>query len=114
MEGQIEPDPGEDRGNLEERLHEADGAVGVRTRPTAYDDLGELLDPAEVAAAKALATRMADRALRLGGTITGEHGIGAGKRGLMAAEHGAGWQAMGRIKTALDPRGILNPGKVLD
>ncbi|MBE2277430.1 MAG: FAD-binding protein [Rhodobacteraceae bacterium] len=70
-------------------------------------------DPAEVAAAKALATRMADRALRLGGTITGEHGIGAGKRGLMAAEHGAGWQAMGRIKTALDPMGLMNPGKLV-
>ncbi len=70
-------------------------------------------DPAEVAAAKALAARMADRALRLGGTITGEHGIGTGKRGLMAAEHGAAWQAMGRIKAALDPMGLMNPGKLV-
>ncbi len=70
-------------------------------------------DAAEVAAAKALAARMAERALRLGGTITGEHGIGAGKRGLMAAEHGGAWQAMGRIKDALDPRGLMNPGKLV-
>lgn len=59
--------------------------------------------PAEVAAAKGLATRMAERALRLGGTITGEHGVGLGKRSLMAAEHGAAWAVMGALKRALDP-----------
>ena len=70
-------------------------------------------DAAEAAAAKALAQRMAERALRLGGTITGEHGIGFGKRGLMAAEHGAGWQVMGAVKRALDPENRMNPGKVV-
>ncbi|MCB6176564.1 FAD-binding protein [Rhodobacter sp. Har01] len=71
-------------------------------------------DAGEAATAKALAHRMAERALRLGGTITGEHGIGLGKRGLMAAEHGAGgWAAMGRIKAALDPKGLMNPGKLV-
>ena len=70
-------------------------------------------DAAEAAVAKALATRMAERALRLGGTITGEHGVGFGKLGLMAAEHGAGWQVMGAVKRALDPEGRMNPGKLV-
>lgn len=68
---------------------------------------------AEIAAAKAIADRMAERALKVGGTITGEHGIGVGKRGLMAAEHGEGWQVMGAIKMALDPQNIMNPGKLV-
>ena len=70
-------------------------------------------DPGEVAIAKALAARMADRALRLGGTITGEHGIGFGKLGHMAAEHGEAWAVMGALKQALDPLGLMNPGKVV-
>lgn len=75
-----------------------------------------LVDPgsaAEIAAAKRIALRMAERALAVGGTISGEHGVGIGKRGLMAAQHGEAWQVMGQIKAALDPRGILNPGKLL-
>lgn len=70
-------------------------------------------DPADVARAKSVATRMAEHALSVGGTITGEHGIGLGKRPLMAAEHGPGWAVMGAIKAALDPHGILNPGKLV-
>jgi len=71
-------------------------------------------DAAEAATAKALAHRMAERSLRLGGTITGEHGVGSGKRGLMAAEHGdQAWAVMGRIKSALDPKGLMNPGKLV-
>ena len=70
-------------------------------------------DAAQAATAKALAARMAERALRLGGTVTGEHGIGMGKLGYMEAEHGAGWAVMGEIKRALDPAGILNPGKLV-
>lgn len=75
-----------------------------------------LLNPAdtgEKATAKALATRMAERALRLGGTITGEHGVGFGKLPLMAAEHGAAWAVMGQIKHALDPQDLMNPGKLV-
>lgn len=75
-----------------------------------------LVDPGkaeEAAMAKTLAGRMAERALRLGGTITGEHGVGFGKLPLMAAEHGAGWGVMGAIKAALDPLGLMNPGKVV-
>jgi D-lactate dehydrogenase (cytochrome) len=70
-------------------------------------------DPDQFKRAKRVAGKMAERALAMGGTITGEHGIGLGKRGLMAAEHGQGWQVMGAIKAALDPQGILNPGKLV-
>jgi D-lactate dehydrogenase (cytochrome) len=75
-----------------------------------------LVDPTdarEIATAKALAERMAERALQLGGTITGEHGIGLGKRGMMAAEHGAAWAVMGALKHALDPLNLMNPGKLV-
>lgn len=70
-------------------------------------------NPAEIAAARGVATRMAERALAVGGTITGEHGVGVGKRGLMQAEHGEGWHVMAGIKAALDPLHILNPGKLV-
>lgn len=70
-------------------------------------------DPTEMAVARRLAGRMAERALHLGGTITGEHGIGRGKLGYMAAEHGAAWDVMGQIKLALDPANLMNPGKMV-
>jgi len=70
-------------------------------------------DPAEKAEAERIAGRISERALRLGGTVTGEHGVGLGKRGLMAAEHGEAWAVMGAIKAALDPGGLLNPGKLV-
>ena len=70
-------------------------------------------NPQEAAEAKRLAANMAKRALRLGGTITGEHGIGMGKLAYMQAEHGAGWAVMGAVKRALDPLDILNPGKLV-
>jgi D-lactate dehydrogenase (cytochrome) len=75
-----------------------------------------LIDPArpdDLKAAKLLSGRMAERALQLGGTVSGEHGVGMGKTGYMAAEHGAGWQVMGAIKQALDPQNLMNPGKLL-
>ncbi len=52
------------------------------------------------------------RALALGGTATGEHGVGIGKRKYMATEHGASLQWMQRLKSLFDPNGILNPGKI--
>ncbi len=53
------------------------------------------------------------RALSLGGSCSGEHGVGIGKREFLDAEHGAETLAvMRQIKTALDPRGIMNPGKM--
>jgi len=75
-----------------------------------------LIDPdnsAERKAAKELSARMAKRALDLGGTITGEHGVGIGKLDYMTAEHGDGWDVMANIKRALDPLNIMNPGKVV-
>ncbi len=68
---------------------------------------------AEMEAAKALSNRMVERALAMGGTATGEHGIGIGKLDYMQAEHGDGWAVMGEIKRALDPKNTLNPSKVV-
>jgi D-lactate dehydrogenase (cytochrome) len=76
-----------------------------------------LFDPAspdEVARAHALSDTVARIALSLGGTATGEHGIGLHKLPTMLDEHGAGALAvMAGIKRALDPLGILNPGKTV-
>ncbi|MEO0676439.1 MAG: FAD-linked oxidase C-terminal domain-containing protein, partial [Pseudomonadota bacterium] len=69
--------------------------------------------PEEKAAALALQERMVERALAAGGTATGEHGVGLGKLGYMEAEHGAAWGLMSEIKRALDPGGIMNPGKLV-
>lgn len=56
--------------------------------------------------------RLVSRALRMGGTSTGEHGVGQGKQKFMHAEHGAGVGVMQAVKKALDPDDILNPGKL--
>jgi D-lactate dehydrogenase (cytochrome) len=56
--------------------------------------------------------RLAARAIAMDGTVTGEHGIGEGKRRLLKAEHGAAADLMYRIKFALDPQDIMNPRKV--
>jgi len=63
--------------------------------------------------ANELSHRMNERALRLGGTVSGEHGVGIGKIKYMEEEHGEGWDIMSSIKKALDPKCILNPGKLL-
>lgn len=70
-------------------------------------------DAQQWAVAQKLASAMAERALRLGGTVSGEHGIGLGKVKYMRREHGEAWDVMGAIKSALDPDGIMNPGKLL-
>lgn len=70
-------------------------------------------NPAEWDRAVGLAADMAHRALRLGGTVSGEHGIGMGKLKYMEEEHGEAWEVMGTIKSALDPDGVMNPGKLL-
>jgi D-lactate dehydrogenase (cytochrome) len=52
------------------------------------------------------------KALSHGGTATGEHGVGLGKKGYMAAEHGKSLHWMKQVKVLFDPKGILNPGKI--
>jgi len=70
-------------------------------------------DPAALSRAWALDHAIVDIALRLGGSCSGEHGVGQGKREFLEREHGAETLAvMRQVKTALDPRGIMNPGKV--
>jgi D-lactate dehydrogenase (cytochrome) len=77
---------------------------------------GYLVDPGrpvEREQAEALNTRLVERALRLGGTCTGEHGVGLHKMEFLRHEAGEGAIDMMRsIKHALDPLGILNPGKI--
>ncbi len=73
----------------------------------------DLDDAEEVARAEALHERLVRRALAMGGTCTGEHGIGYGKKHLLEAECGPAIDVMRTIKRALDPHGILNPGKVV-
>jgi D-lactate dehydrogenase (cytochrome) len=78
--------------------------------------LGMVIDPdnpEELAEAEAINDRVVRRAIALDGTATGEHGIGSGKIKFMALEHGLAVNTMQAIKQALDPQGIMNPGKVL-
>jgi len=56
--------------------------------------------------------RIVTRAVELGGTCTGEHGVGIGKRKFMELEHGKSYQLMRQIKDLIDPKGLLNPGKI--
>ena len=69
-------------------------------------------DAQEASRVKNFLDRLVARALSFDGTATGEHGIGQGKRRFLRAEHGSGVDVMRAIKTALDPLGILNPGKL--
>jgi D-lactate dehydrogenase (cytochrome) len=76
--------------------------------------LVDLADAAEVKAAKVLCERLVERALAMHGTCTGEHGVGQGKMKYLAGELGApALGAMAAIKRALDPDGIMNPGKIV-
>ncbi len=75
-----------------------------------------LVDPdsdAEIAEAWDLNARLVRRAMAMGGTCTGEHGIGLGKREFLVEEFGPAVEVMRAIKQALDPAQLLNPGKVL-
>jgi D-lactate dehydrogenase (cytochrome) len=70
-------------------------------------------DPDQRAKAEALAARVSMRAIGMGGTCTGEHGVGVHKLDALVAEHGDAVALMQTIKRALDPHDILNPGKTV-
>jgi FAD/FMN-containing dehydrogenase len=69
-------------------------------------------DPDEVRRVLIVADEIHDLALRMGGTVTGEHGVGAARAPYMRREHGPALDTMRDIKRALDPQGIMNPGKI--
>ncbi|MDB5591875.1 FAD-linked oxidase C-terminal domain-containing protein [Enterovirga sp.] len=71
-------------------------------------------DPAEVERAEGFMHRLVERAMRMDGTCTGEHGVGQGKMKYLAAEHGEPALALMRmLKSAIDPNNIMNPGKIV-
>jgi D-lactate dehydrogenase (cytochrome) len=75
--------------------------------------LMDMGDPREIERAEGFVTRLNLRAIAMDGTCTGEHGIGQGKMRFLERELGPGVEVMRAIKRALDPHGILNPGKVV-
>ena len=71
-------------------------------------------DPDEVALAEEFMHRLVERAMKMEGTCTGEHGVGQGKMKYLAAEHGEpALDLMRVLKRAIDPDGIMNPGKIV-
>ena len=78
-----------------------------------FSPLVDMDDPDEVKRAKILLERLTELALSMGGTCTGEHGVGQGKLKYLLAEHGApALHVMAAIKHALDPQNLMNPGKL--
>ena len=78
-----------------------------------YNVLVDPNDEEELAAGREISDDVVRRAIELGGTATGEHGVGQGKREYMVEEHGEnGVETMRAIKRALDPKDTLNPGKI--
>jgi D-lactate dehydrogenase (cytochrome) len=75
--------------------------------------LVDMSNAAEIDAAEAFASRLAHRAIAMGGTCTGEHGVGQNKIAYMEDEHGpAAIDLMRRVKASFDPQNLFNPGKV--
>ena len=71
-------------------------------------------DAAEIDKVKGFVGRLVERALAMEGSASGEHGVGTGKMKYLEAEHGRpALDMMAAIKRALDPEGIMNPGKIV-
>ena len=73
---------------------------------------GDPDDKKEWSALEKINQLIVEKAVKLGGTCTGEHGIGIGKRKFMQLEHGESYQLMRSIKELIDPKGLMNPGKI--
>jgi D-lactate dehydrogenase (cytochrome) len=74
--------------------------------------VGDPADKAEWGKLEAINQAIVERAIQAGGTCTGEHGVGIGKRKFMPLEHGESYQLMKQIKDLIDPKGLMNPGKI--
>ncbi len=72
----------------------------------------DMRDPDEIRRVLKVADEIHELALRMGGTVTGEHGVGAARAPYMSREHGPALDTMSAIKRALDPKGIMNPAKI--
>ena len=75
-----------------------------------------MLDPSdqkEFDTVTRISERLVERALKFGGTCSGEHGVGFGKLKYLQAEHGEALDVMRLIKQAIDPRNLMNPGKLI-
>ena len=71
-------------------------------------------DASELHRAEAFGAEILEKSVAMGGTVTGEHGVGVEKLGSMCVQFSAAeLAAMGAVKTAFDPAGLLNPGKVI-
>ena len=101
--------PEENRALLEEAAL-ASGLILFYGKPQTF--VGKNGDEKEWAVIDQVNARMVKKALAMGGTATGEHGVGIGKRKFMQAEHGHSLEWMKKIKNLFDPKGILNPGKI--
>lgn len=73
---------------------------------------GDPKNPAEWSRLEAVNHAVVEKAITVGGTCTGEHGVGIGKRKFMRLEHGESFELMRQIKELIDPKGLMNPGKI--
>ncbi|MFZ0135388.1 MAG: FAD-binding oxidoreductase [Desulfobacterales bacterium] len=74
--------------------------------------VGDPTDKKEWAALEEINRLIVTRAVEVGGTCTGEHGVGIGKRKFMPLEHGESYELMRKIKDLVDPKGLMNPDKI--
>ncbi len=74
--------------------------------------VGDPSDRGEWSQLEAVNHAIVAEAVKAGGTCTGEHGVGIGKRKFMALEHGDSYEVMKQIKNLIDPKGLMNPGKI--
>jgi D-lactate dehydrogenase (cytochrome) len=73
---------------------------------------GDPANPTEWEKLEAINQAIVEKAIQVGGTCTGEHGVGIGKRKFMQMEHGESFELMRQIKNLIDPKGLMNPGKI--